>query len=736
MAKKIDGVEATDNKTSALSVRMFFRGLRRYPLLGLLTLILAGGAAAVIWFFLPLPKLTGYVVFQVHAQPPSVIAPAGDGRENFTYYRDAQAALVKSRLVLNSAISSELRNCEMLAKQEYPIDWLQDKLRVDFKASPEFMRLSLEGDDQKNLEAILTAVEKSYLADVVNKERTKLLAKYADLEKLEGEYGEKLTQIHKNIRKLTTELGAGDPTVAVLKEKYLQQQIGEAQRELIQLSFNLLRAQAESDVANAKIKGADGVPIPPEIIDDAVKLDPGYIQRTAKKKELAERLKKLKESLVEGAKPALLVDLEDQIAAAEKELREYSVKVRPDVEKQFRERSSTEARRIAGTRYDNIANLAELKKLILNQLDDLEKNIKKTRIAQVELHEFKTDIAHVERTYERISQEMAVIKPELKAPPRVSVLEEPTVVPGIEGNRRLKYSGLAGLGVLALGLGFITFLEVKNRRIVTSEEIANDLGLTVIGTVPALPRHTRSSETTSSDGNQMPAWQHVLTECVDTTRTLLVHSLDPSKTHRSIMIASAMPNEGKTMLACHLAASLARAGHNTLLVDGDMRRPSVHSVLGTEPLPGLCELLRGEAALTDALRKAVIPGLTVLAAGSWDRRVPQALSTNRWRLIKDQMESAFDYVIIDSPPLLLVADGLLMGQHVDGVVVSVLWNVSQMSSVGQARDRLSALGIPVLGVVINGLSLPAYGSGYDYYYPAATANGAPANADEIVANPS
>src|SRR5262249_22607922 len=179
------------------------------------------------------------------------------------------------------------------------------------------------------------------------------------------------------------------------------------------------------------------------------------------------------------------------------------------------------------------------------------------------------------------------------------------------------------------------------------------------------------------------------------------------------------------------AFSLARAGFRTLLVDGDMRRPTVHRILGAPLTPGLCELLRGETSPMDAIRASGAPALSFVPAGVWDLRVPPTLSTDRWQILKGQLEGGFDYVVIDSSPLLLVADPLLMARDTDGVVLSVLRNVSQIDNVVQARDRLKSLGIKVLGVVVNGLASSVYRTSYPYYRPQQPDNG-PAAAQQSI----
>ena len=219
------------------------------------------------------------------------------------------------------------------------------------------------------------------------------------------------------------------------------------------------------------------------------------------------------------------------------------------------------------------------------------------------------------------------MRPELESALRVTVVEEPTVVAGIEGYRRLKYTLMSGIGVFVLGLSLLTFFEARNRRIIAAHDVSEHLGLQVIGTVPALPAGAAPLEATES--SQTLVWRQSLTECVDATRTMLIHAMGPPKPGLTVLVTSALPGEGKTMLACQLATSLARGGLKTLLIDGDLRRPNIHTLLGIPQTPGLSELLRGEASLAEAVRSEVAPGLALLPAGMWDQRVSQTLATER-----------------------------------------------------------------------------------------------------------
>jgi capsular exopolysaccharide synthesis family protein len=184
------------------------------------------------------------------------------------------------------------------------------------------------------------------------------------------------------------------------------------------------------------------------------------------------------------------------------------------------------------------------------------------------------------------------------------------------------------------------------------------------------------------------------------------------------MVTSAVSGEGKTTLATHLAGSLARAGRRTLLIDCDLRRPSIHQMFELPPQPGLSEVLLGEVHLAEATLATPVSGLWVVPAGQWDRNVMQALARDDARAVFEKLKAEYDFVVIDSHPVLPATDSLLIAQHADAVIFSLLREVSQMPKVYAACQRLTSLGVRVLGAVVNGTQEDTYAGGYQYAAPA------------------
>jgi capsular exopolysaccharide synthesis family protein len=170
------------------------------------------------------------------------------------------------------------------------------------------------------------------------------------------------------------------------------------------------------------------------------------------------------------------------------------------------------------------------------------------------------------------------------------------------------------------------------------------------------------------------------------------------------MVTSAGDREGKTTVASHLAASLARSGRKTLLIDGDLRSPTVHSMFSAALDPGLCEMLRGEVELEAAIQPAQVDGLMLVAAGQCDYQAIAALSKEPLKHVLEKAREQFEFVVFDAAPVLAYADTLLMGTHVDAAVLSVRRDVSQLNKVYEARERMESVGIRVLGAVVNGIT--------------------------------
>ncbi len=282
--------------------------------------------------------------------------------------------------------------------------------------------------------------------------------------------------------------------------------------------------------------------------------------------------------------------------------------------------------------------------------------------------------------------------------------------------KKTMMSGVGGLGVFGFFVAGIVFLEYRTQRIATLNQVHDKLNLRVMGAVPLLPRSAATGNTVKKKAKNA-LWYSALTEAVDSTRTLLIRG-SQIESLKTVMIASAVGGEGKTTMASHLATSLARGGRKILLVDCDLRRPCVHRAFDLPASKGVCEILRGEEKLEDCIQELESPpGLSVLPAGKINQQVLKLLALNSLGDLLEPLKKDYDFIVVDSSPLLPVTDGLLVAQHMDGVILSIRRDVSRISKVVMACQKLSMLGIPLLGAVTIGLQEEqSYQSNYGYNY--------------------
>ena len=182
---------------------------------------------------------------------------------------------------------------------------------------------------------------------------------------------------------------------------------------------------------------------------------------------------------------------------------------------------------------------------------------------------------------------------------------------------------------------------------------------------------------------------------------------------RTFLITSAQSSEGKTTSCINLAASLASAGGRVVLIDADLRRPSVHKHFGlTKNSPGLVEVITGMSTIDEVAIRDVVKRVTLIPSGSIPPNPAELLGSLEMASLIDELAQAFDYVIIDSPPILPVTDSVILSRYVDGVVLVVRGASTPRKVIKDAKDRLRVVGARFLGAVLNDVDIT---SG-DYYY--------------------
>jgi tyrosine-protein kinase Etk/Wzc len=187
---------------------------------------------------------------------------------------------------------------------------------------------------------------------------------------------------------------------------------------------------------------------------------------------------------------------------------------------------------------------------------------------------------------------------------------------------------------------------------------------------------------------------------------------------KTVLIAAPTAGLGKTFIAANLAALMAAANRRVLLIDADLRRPRLHRYFRAQSAPGLAEVLNGEMDVQDVIRSEAMANLDLLLAGRARRNPADLLQSPNLRRLLDQLGERYDCVVIDSPPVLPVADTLSFAQFGLQTFLVARSELSTVREVREAARRLDAVGGRVQGVLFNGVKRARFGSlNYHYAYP-------------------
>jgi succinoglycan biosynthesis transport protein ExoP len=264
---------------------------------------------------------------------------------------------------------------------------------------------------------------------------------------------------------------------------------------------------------------------------------------------------------------------------------------------------------------------------------------------------------------------------------------------------------LAGV-TIALGLAF--GIEYLDDTVKTPEDVTRRLKLPLLGLVPAVR------------GDRVPVLTepvpHDFGEAFRSLRTSLVFTSGAQST-RMIAVTSSQPLEGKTTTACNLAMALALGGSRVLLIDADMRRPGLHKTMGLQNGTGLSHLLVGQARVRDAVQRTSEPNLVAITAGRTPPNPSELLSSERMNnLLANLSSGPFDWVIIDTPPVLAVTDAVIIAGRVSGVVFVVGSEMTRRAHAERALETLQSGHPKSVTVVLNRVDFNRNKYYYSRYY--------------------
>ena len=309
------------------------------------------------------------------------------------------------------------------------------------------------------------------------------------------------------------------------------------------------------------------------------------------------------------------------------------------------------------------------------------------------------------------------LQTELKST-NIRVVEQAEVPPVPISPRRGRNLQIALLAGLVLGVGLCLLFERFDSTLKTPEDVKEHLGLPFLGMVPDVGR-----EPPADASRRGPLFvrepQSKVAEAYRVLRTNLIFS-SADGAGRALLVSSANPGEGKTTTAANLAAALAHNGARVLVVDADLRRPTLHQHFGVPTTPGLSDVIVGKCEIAEAIQPSGFKGLRVLTCGYIPPDPAELLGSARMKEVVRSLRGLYDWVLVDTPPLLAMADSPVLCALADGVVLVVGAEISGRPAILRAIEQIKGVGGRVTGVVLNKVDLERnsfyYGQYYGEYY--------------------
>jgi polysaccharide biosynthesis transport protein len=678
-----------------MDANTFMHALRRRWLLascvGLTLAILSG---TLLWFQFP-PSSSATALFKVNSQQESIVFDINkQSAGTFEILKKTQLASLKSYFVNLAASRKPGATSNPILAGEDPVEWLIQNVEVQFPQQGEILSISLSGNyDPADLVNLVDAVAKAYDDEVLFKDsQTRQLNRdtlQSTLKNLNTEISRKWEE-YIDIAKLADRPDAmeRDP-----QAELLLREAGELQKKKSTLETQMYDMQTQYALTKSRMDSPAMIDMQ---VEEALQQDPGYASLQQQLSFAQMSLAQMGNARRPNSRGAAGVN--NKIQSLQNQIAQYKANMKQQIARDRQSGPNTQMQMITKDFQTAFGALRGQHNSVTQQLVKVMETLDKRNEKSVELEARGRELKQLQDIADDMGMKLESLEIEAAAPAQIVKIQDAMASPGTSRIQQAAITGAGSLAAFGLGCFAIGYLEFRKRRLDGPDQVDEGLGIRVIGTLPSL-----SSRHALDPAHPIVAQ---LTESIDGVRTILMHD-STSKRRQVVLVTSAATMEGRTTVASQLAASLARAGRRTLLIDGDLRRPALHSLFDAPLEDGLCEVLRAEVDVDDVIRPTHAEGLWLLTAGYCDVDAIHALATEQMQPVFDKLRNEYDFVIIDGAPVLGMSDALIFGQYSDGAVLSVRRDHSQMPKISHAAELLRDVGIRIIGAVVNGVPTKA-----------------------------
>lgn len=705
-----DGAELPPALTNPPGVDNLVATLRRrwVPILGI-GLTAAILAFLAVWWLVPGLYSSSMII---------AVAPKSEGGEGeHASYARRQPVILKNPQILTELLThsevQELRETQDHASDQ--IAWLQSALKIDNPGTGfDTLRVTIQGENPEDLKVVLANLKRVYLKwhenEVATHSKDREDQARQELKSLDLRIAAKV----KEIADLRARLGLGEQKGLEQKLTDLRETRKEHSSNVIREKGELRRLQQDLDRVQDLLANPQRIEVPLSEIYEQIRNDPDLRKQQDEITKINGEIASIERIATPAQAERATRPLRENRNALEARFDVMRKHLQPALENAARVRRVAELRREEKQIESNlskvkafVASSTEAERLANQEYNLLEKQLLKNDVGS------NPEIENLKRELERLNDSTRTplalidkINQERNAGVRVSVIQEPQVPRERTNDRKWKYGAAAALGTFCLTFLAVALMDFRVRRVNSSRDITQGLGISVVGTLPLVPNRD-ARQLLVLDESEANDEQLALREAIDGIRTVVLHA-GRQQPLQIVLVTSAVNGEGKTTLASQLASSLARGGRRTLLVDCDLRDPSCHELFNRSVTPGFSEVLRGEVPVEDAIQTTEQAQLFLLPAGLVNGKSLQALAQDVPQALFGVLRQHFDAIVVDTSPMLPVSDTLQIAGHVDGVLLSIMEQNSTLPAIHEMQQKLASTGVRVLGAVVGGTQQGVY----------------------------
>lgn len=693
-----------------ITMPLVVRALRRWwKWAAPLGLILAAATGALLYFVFE-PTYEASAWLQIEERPLYI---AFESKENSTKFVQTQVELIRSPLVLAPVISrpeiARLRELQPDRGVESSMDHLARNLKIKSVGNSELFTVSWQGPSKEDAAAIVNAIVDSYMA-LRQHQETQRMQNVIELVQQERDRQEAEVQRRQDrVRQLSTEATAKDPLAVRTDEKGIA-----VLNQLTAIQERLTEAQVRRLLLEAEIASYGESTPKPQVAEDEVEKalleNPDMLAQESYLSQLQAELSQLEALLAKGKDDPRyqkkLAEFQQRTAAIEQFRGDLRGRIRADMQ---RVSLAQNEKRLNELKSD-LSSANRIEEHLLAKIAEVRGNMAASSESSTDLLFEQADLNREQDVFERIASRLVALKTEQRAPERVSLMQRAEVptAPMVTMATLYKKMGVASMGAFCMPFALFVLLERLLRRVSDAQQLKDEFRLPVVGEIARLPAAGGLGRVGSRRREDLQLFQ----ESVDTLRISLITS-ESLRDMQVLAVTSAGSNEGKTSVAVQLAVSIARAsGQKTLLIDGDLRSPDVHNVLGLEASPGLAELLAHESQLKDDVIQSWSSQVDVLSAGRLRISPHRLLGNGDFYELLEELRPRYRYIIVDTPPVLSASEAVILNRAADACLLCTMRDVSRVDQVIETHARLVAAGAKPVGTVLNGVPTRQYG----YYY--------------------